>query len=447
MALDYNKITKIYKACLNYGTKERTIMFETMDQCTDFIFKLKASQYKGEPLQSANIILNALGNPQHKTKFIHFAGSNGKGSTLNATREILMAHGLTVGAFISPHFERANERVTINKQQISDADFLRIANRLAEVIHEKLEGKFPSFFELMTLIALQYFSEQQLDVALLETGIGGRLDSTNVITPEISVITTISLEHTDMLGDTYAEIASEKAGIIKAGKPVVVGVKNEEALAVIKKVAMKMNVPIYTLGEQFNVVQHSSAHFDYMTTTTIKKIELAMVGEHQVNNAALAITAAQLLMSNLDEETVKQALQKAKWEGRFERVRDNIILDGAHNSEGTAALIETLKQVAPTKKWKFIYAALQDKDHAISIRLMDQVAAEMHFTQIDLPRAATAQQLYEQSKHEKKFVHQNWQEWFDLEISRLADDELLVITGSLYFIAEVRNLFVKRGWI
>ena len=422
-------------------------MFETMDQCTDFIFQLKASQYKGEPLQSANIILNALGNPQQKTKFIHFAGSNGKGSTLNATREILMEHGLTVGAFISPHFERANERVTINKQQISDADFLRIANRLAHIIHEKLEGKFPSFFELMTLIALQYFSEHQLDIALLETGIGGRLDSTNVVTPEVSVITTISLEHTDMLGDTYAEIASEKAGIVKAGKPVVVGVKNTEARAVINEVATKLQAWMYVLSEQFHVASKTSATFDYIGQMTIENIELAMLGEHQISNAALAITAAKLLLSNLDEEKVKRALQKAKWEGRFERVRDNIILDGAHNSEGTAALIETLKQEALNKKWKFVYAALQDKDHAVSIRLMDQVAAEMHFTQMDLPRAATAQQLYEQSKHKKKFAHQNWQEWIELEISRLTDDELFVITGSLYFIAEVRNLFVKRGWI
>ena len=427
--------------------RERTTMFETMDQCTDFIFQLKASQYKGEPLQSAKIILNALGNPQQKTKFIHFAGSNGKGSTLNATREILMEHGLTVGAFISPHFERANERVTINKQQISDVDFLRIANKLVHVIHEKLDGKFPSFFELMTLIALQYFSEQQLDVALLETGIGGRLDSTNVVTPEVSVITTISLEHTDMLGDTYGQIASEKAGIIKAGKPVVVGVKITEARAVINEVATKLQASMYMLGEQFHVASKTSATFDYIGQMTIENIELAMLGEHQISNAALAITATNLLLSNLDEEKVKRALQKAKWEGRFERVHDNIILDGAHNSEGTAALIETLKQVAPTKKVKFVYAALQDKDHAVSIRLMDQVAEEMHFTQIDLPRAATAQQLYEQSKHEKKFAHQNWQEWIELEISRLADDELLVITGSLYFIAEVRNLFAKRGWI
>lgn len=423
------------------------MMFQTMEQCTDFIFKLKASQYKGEPLQSAKIILDALGNPEQKTKFIHFAGSNGKGSTLNATREIFIEHGLTVGAFISPHLERANERVTINKQQISDENFLRIANEIAEVIEDKLDGKFPSFFEFMTLLALKYFSEQPLDVALLETGIGGRLDSTNVVTPEVSVITTISLEHTDMLGETYAEISAEKAGIIKQGKPVVVGVKNAEALAVIQQTAAQLHAPIYVLNEHFYIENIKSAFFDYRSNININKIELAMAGEHQMANAALAITAAQLYLPSFDSQKAKIALQHAKWEGRFERVHRNIILDGAHNSEGTTALIKTLKETAPKHKVKFVYAALQDKDHAVSIALMDEVASEMHFTQIDLPRAATAKQLYEQSKHSKKFIHSNWPELIKKEMNRLAEDELLVITGSLYFIAEVRSLFVERGWI
>lgn len=422
------------------------MMFQTMEQCTDFIFRLKASQYKGEPLQSAQIILDALGNPQYKTKYIHFAGSNGKGSTLNATREILMAHGLTVGAFISPHLERANERVTINKQQIADADFLRIANLLAAVITDKLDGKFPSFFEFMTLLALVYFSEQKLDVALLETGIGGRLDSTNVIIPEVAVITTISLEHTDMLGNTYAQIASEKAGIIKEGKPVVVGVKNDEALTVIKQTAADKQAPIYTLNEQFFAQLHDD-QFDYRAEVKIDNIELAMYGEHQMANASLAIKAAQLFLQKLNVDDTKEALKKAKWQGRFERVRENIILDGAHNSEGTTALIETLQQALPNKKYVFIYAALQDKDHGTSIALMDEVASEMNFTQIALPRAATSQQLFAQSKHPQKFVHDNWLQLVEQKIEHLLKDEILIITGSLYFIAEVRHYFVEKGWI
>ena len=422
-------------------------MFQTIEQCTDFIFQLKASQYKGEPLQSAQIILNALGNPEKKNQFIHFAGSNGKGSTLNAAREILIAHDLTVGAFISPHLERANERVTINKHQISDKDFLHIANRLGEIINDKLDGKFPSFFEFMTLLALQYFAEQQVDVVLLETGIGGRLDSTNVVIPEVSVITTISLEHTDMLGESYEQIAAEKAGIIKAMKPVVVGVKNKEALSVIKEVAKQLRAPLYMLNEQFYIENIKNSNFDYVSDINIRNIEMAMVGEHQKANAALAITAVKLFLPSVDGQKVKQALQNAKWDGRFERVSGNIILDGAHNSEGTMALVETIKEVAPHHKVKFVYAALQDKDHAVSIELMDKVATEMHFTQINLPRAATANQLFEQSNHAKKFMHPDWQQLIETEKAILAEDEMLVITGSLYFIADVRSLFLKKGWI
>ncbi|MEK3766550.1 MULTISPECIES: bifunctional folylpolyglutamate synthase/dihydrofolate synthase [unclassified Solibacillus] len=422
-------------------------MFQSIEQCTNFIFQLKASQYKGEPLQSAKMILNALGNPEKKNKFIHFAGSNGKGSTLNATREILMAHGLTVGAFISPHLERANERVTINKNQISDEDFLNIANQLSEVIKEKLDGKFPSFFEFMTLLALQYFTEQQVDVVLLETGIGGRLDSTNVVIPEVSVITTISLEHTDMLGESYGEIAAEKAGIIKTMKPVVVGVKNKEALSVIKETAIQLHAPIYMINEQFYIENNKNSNFDYVSDINISNITMAMIGEHQKENAALAITAVKLFLPSVDEKKVKQALHEAKWDGRFERVTGNVILDGAHNSEGTMALVETIKEFAPHHKVKFIYAALQDKDHAVSIELMDKFAAEMHFTQINLPRAATANQLFEQSNHAKKFMNSNWQQLIETEKAKLAENELLVITGSLYFIAEVRSLFVKKGWI
>lgn len=418
-----------------------SFLFQSMKDCTDFIFTLKASQYKGEPLESARKILAALGNPEKKTKFIHFAGSNGKGSTLNATREILIAHGLTVGAFISPHLERANERITINKSQISDEDFVRISNSIATVVQEKLDGKFPSFFEFVTCIAFQYFAENEIDVALMETGIGGRLDSTNVLTPEVSVITTISLEHTDMLGDTYAKVASEKAGIIKAGKPVVIGVEHTEAHKVIKEVAKKMNAPLYATNEQIFVqdIDASAKSFTYYGIMQIDLLQLKMAGVHQMVNAALAITAAKLFEPTIQEETIRTALSQASWDGRFERIGERVILDGAHNSEGTMALLNTLQQTEPSKKYKFIYAALQDKDHGISIRLMDEVAEAMSFTQISLPRAATADRLAEQSSHKNKQVNPNWQELIRQELANLQPNELLIITGSLYFIAEARQ--------
>lgn len=416
-------------------------MFQTMQQCTDFIFQLKASSYKGAPLEAINKILAALGHPERKTKFIHFAGSNGKGSTLNATREILMAHDWTVGAFTSPHLERANERITINQQEISDEQFLRYANAVAQAVEEQLNGQFPSFFEVVTCIALQHFAEEEVDIALLETGIGGRLDATNVVIPEVSVITTISLEHTDLLGDTHALIAAEKAGIIKKGKPVVVGVEHPEARETIRQIAQQQEAPSYLLHESFQVERLANGAFHYKGDCSISNIQPAMEGIHQQNNAALAITASKLVLGELREEAVRVALHRAKWQGRFERFGTNLILDGAHNSEGTAALIQTLQQVEPNKKYHFLYAALQDKDHAVSIQMMEQVATALYFTTIQMPRAMSAQALAAQSAH--SHIVEDWAKF--LTEQQLAEDELLIITGSLYFIGEVRTFLTQRG--
>ncbi|RHW33368.1 bifunctional folylpolyglutamate synthase/dihydrofolate synthase [Lysinibacillus yapensis] len=423
-------------------------MFKTMEECTDFIFGLRASTYKGEPLEAVRAILDELDNPERQVKFIHFAGSNGKGSTLNATRAILMEQGYRVGAFISPHLERVNERITINHEQISDEDFLICANKVNEAIKTKLNGQYPSFFEIMTVIACLYFAKQGVDLALMETGIGGRIDSTNVIVPEVSVITTISLEHTEILGDTIEKIAFEKAGIIKKHKPVVVGVKQQEAVNVIKQKASESCSESYFLGKEIMIENTRSGFpqvFDYfLGNHEIDKIPLAMQGAHQIDNAALAITASLLFDPDIDAATIREALGRAMWAGRFEQLDYKIILDGAHNSEGTKALIDTLKNVYPNKHYKFIYAALQDKDHEISIGMMDEVASSMGFTQINLPRAAKAEVLALQSKHENVRHDENWQRMLQKEIDIIQPDELLVITGSLYFIAEARKFLISR---
>lgn len=419
-------------------------MFSTMEQCTQFIFKLRASEYKGEPLESERILLRALGNPETKSKFIHIAGSNGKGSTLNATREILMAHGLKVGAFISPHLERPNERITINKEQISDEQFLYFANKIAKAVETELAGKFPSFFEFMAILAFLYFADSTADVVVLETGIGGRLDSTNVVTPEVSIITTIALEHTAMLGDTHELIAGEKAGIIKEQRPVVIGVKHEGARAVIKAYAKKMHAPAYILGEQIHITPLENQSFDYKARLSYTNLKLKMAGVHQMENAALAITACELFLGNLQEQALRTALQLAIWEGRFEQPLAQVVLDGAHNPEGTAALIDTLKRVYPNKNYHFVYAAMADKDHASSIQMMDQVAKTITFTQIQIPTAKPAEQLHALSNHVSKQFATEWQPLLRMFIRNKGEDDIIVVTGSLYFIGEVRKA-IKGG--
>lgn len=427
-------------------------LFTTINECTSFLFQLKASTHKKEPLFTIRKILSYLGNPQEKVSFVHIAGSNGKGSTLNALKEMLMGADYRVGAFISPHLERVNERITISNIEISDEQFIGYTNQLVDIIEQHCDGEYPSFFEMLTIIALLHFANEKVDIALMETGIGGRLDSTNVITPLVSIITTISLEHTEILGDTYAKVAFEKAGIIKEKAPIVTAVQNEEALTVIRDVVKKQHAPLFTVGKEiqiFNIqCNEFGQQFDYqLADQNLQHIQLTMLGSHQVLNASLAITTALILWNNgyerLTESVIKEALVRAKWAGRFEKMGDQIILDGAHNSEGTAALINTLNQYYPHKKYKFIYAAMSDKDHGKSIELMDTVAHTMSFTQLEMPRAAKATTLAAQSSHHHVTSDDQWQRLVQKEIDSLTEDELLIITGSLYFIAEARH-YIKQ---
>ncbi|MGE8000450.1 bifunctional folylpolyglutamate synthase/dihydrofolate synthase [Lysinibacillus sp. NPDC093190] len=423
-------------------------MFKTMKECTDFIFTLKAVDHKRAPLVLMREVLALLNNPQDRLRAIHLAGSNGKGSTVNALREMLQHAGYKVGAFTSPHLERVNERMTINGIQISDEQFLHYMNKIAEIIETHYEGDFPSFFEVVTLIMFQHFADQEVDIALIETGLGGRLDATNVITPLISIITTISLEHTAFLGDTLAKVAFEKAGIIKENIPVVVGVKSEDVLTVIEEIANERHASCLVLGKDFTVeiIEQGTniQHFNYRKANVeMVAVPLKMAGPHQINNASLAITAILKLRDNgavdISDESIRQALAKAQWAGRFDQLPGNIILDGAHNSEGTAALIQTLKTVYPNRNYRFIYAVLSDKDHAKSIALMDSIATSIAFTQIELPNAMPADQLAALSTNTNKMYNANWREMVQTMLHQRNHEDVIVITGSLYFIAEIRQ--------
>ena len=428
--------------------KEVLLLFNTMKECTEFIFTLKAVDHKRAPLVFMREVLALLDNPHNKLRVIHIAGSNGKGSTVNALREMLQQADYRVGAFTSPHLERVHERITINGVQISDKQFLAYFNKLAQIVEEHYNGDFPSFFEVVTLIMFQYFADQEIDIALIETGLGGRLDATNVVTPLLTIITTISLEHTAFLGDTFAKVATEKAGIIKEGVPVIVGVRNEEALAVIKDTAIQQHAPCFILGRDFTVTDHlqgvNSQRFTYKKDDLLlTDMIVKMAGAHQMDNASLAITAMTILRENgifnITDQSIRQALQDAQWAGRFEQWPNNFVLDGAHNSEGTAALVQTLQKVYPNHCYHFVYAALADKDHANSVALMDAVASSMTFTQIALPNAMPAKSLAQLSTNAKKADYNKWQDAIQAMLSGRNAEDIVVVTGSLYFIAEVRK--------
>jgi dihydrofolate synthase/folylpolyglutamate synthase len=404
-------------------------VFTNIEQCVEFLTSLRKGSSTSIPLEVVNSLLQEFGDPQHTFKTIHLAGSNGKGSTLNALKEILKHSQVEkVGCFVSPHLERINERITISDKQITDEQFLLYVNKVFAAIDEK-DGVYPSFFEIMTIVAFLYFADEKVDVALIETGIGGKLDSTNV------------------------KIAYQKGGIIKENRPVVTTVENKDALEVLRKIAEEKHAPIAIFNEDFMATKVAQKEhmqvFNYSKGDyVIIDVELLMAGPHQINNASLAITTALLLKDagyfDITEEAIRKALKEAKWAGRFEEYDHLIVIDGAHNPEGTEALIATLKAKYPTREYDFIYAALQDKDHLKSIKLMAEVASSMTFTQITMPNAAPAEVLAALSQHHHTYFNVDWERVVKRAIEKKEDEHVLVITGSLYFISEVRAFLSNK---
>lgn len=424
-------------------------MYTNLQECLDFVFSIRTSTYKRTPLEMIEDILNDLGNPHHTFKTIHFAGSNGKGSTLNAVDSILKEADLQVGVFTSPHIHRVNERIRINEVQIPDDKLLDYLNQVLSIVETKYDGKYPTFFGIITIVAYMHFAEQQVDVALIETGIGGLRDSTNVITPLISVITTVSYDHTDVLGETIQEIASEKAGIIKPGVPVVSSVKNPEAQVVIRETAAEKNAPLQQLEEHMKVsnvrLENGYQVFDLeIGEARLENIALFMFGIHQAENAGLAVTAVKTIADtfNVSDEAIYAGLKKAKWAGRFEKFGDHIVIDGAHNPEGMTMLLQTLTAVYPEYKYHFLYAALEEKDNASSVAMVDQVATDITFTSFHHAGATPKEKLMDYSSHTEKSAVDDWKKVITDFQSSHGETDVLVITGSLYFMSEVREYLV-----
>lgn len=421
-------------------------MYTNLQECLEFVFSIRTSTYKRTPLEMIEDILNDLGNPHHTFKTIHFAGSNGKGSTLNAVDSILKEAELQVGVFTSPHIHRVNERIRINEVQIPDDKLLVYLNQVLSIVETKYDGKYPTFFGIITIVAYMHFAEQQVDVALIETGIGGLRDSTNVITPLISVITTVSYDHTDVLGETIQEIASEKAGIIKPGVPVVSSVKNPEAQVVIRETAAEKNAPLQQLEEHMKVsnvrLEDGYQVFDLeIGESRLENIALSMFGIHQAENAGLAVTAVKTIADsfNVSDEAIYAGLKKAKWAGRFEKFGDHIVIDGAHNPEGMTMLLQTLTAVYPEYKYHFLYAALEEKDNASSVAMVDQVATDITFTSFHHAGATPKEKLMDYSSHTEKSAVDDWKKVITDFNSSHGETDVLVITGSLYFMSEVRE--------
>ena len=387
-----------------------------------------------------------LGHPERSFKSIHIGGTNGKGSTLTYLKHIYLNAGYTVGTYTSPYILRFNERITLNNEEISDEDLLKYINRIYEFdkLYLSLYNDQISFFELVTLISFLYFQEKQPDIALIEVGLGGTLDATNVIIPEAAVITNIGFDHMHVLGNTLESIATNKLGIVKKGKPLFTNYSQPELESLFKETVKARNATMYHLNEEplTNVVLGRPTTFHFMQ----REYTLTMAGAHQVENAALALfTAAKLHELNIfsvSTEALRTGIEEAFWPGRFE-IFDNVIIDGAHNYEGLQRCFETVKSYFPNHRIKALFTVMKDKDYQAMLSVIEDYADQVYFTEIPYPRCEKAEVISEISNHPHKMIVKNFHEAYNLALPK-DKREVLIVTGSLYFISEIRKKLIAK---
>ncbi|WP_073979804.1 bifunctional folylpolyglutamate synthase/dihydrofolate synthase [Bacillus safensis] len=431
-------------------------LFTTYHEAIDWIHSRLAFGVK-PGLERMKWLMNRLGNPEQSIKTVHVAGTNGKGSTIAFTRSVLQAAGYSVGTFTSPFILTFNERISVNGVPIDDEEWLSLVNEIKPFIDEldQTELGAATEFEIITACAFAYFAHlHEVDFVLLETGLGGRLDSTNIAVPILTAITSIGHDHMAILGDTLEQIAAEKAGIIKEGIPMITAVHQPEALAVIHNTAKEKNAECISLHDTCSFdEQQPTETGERFTLRTSKKqypqLETGLIGTHQRQNASLAVLLIEWLEQegyiSVTEEQIYEGIRQAAWAGRFEKVKDHppVYLDGAHNEEGIDRLIETVQAHFSSKQVHICFSALKDKPYKQMIQKLEAVSSSIHFVSFDFPRAESAEKLYVCSQLEAKSYDDDPRTVLEF-IQKKSDDPLavIIVTGSLYFISDIRNRMI-----
>ncbi|HEM6405126.1 TPA: bifunctional folylpolyglutamate synthase/dihydrofolate synthase [Streptococcus suis] len=391
--------------------------------------------YKMEKIEYA---LELLGNPQFAVPVIHVAGTNGKGSTIAFLRQLFQTHGLRVGSFVSPHMVSVHDRICIDSQPISDHDFQHYLQKVYDLEQDVATRYEPfRYFEVMVLIMFLYFKDQQPDLALVEVGIGGLLDTTNVVAPALSLITSIGMDHQDLLGSTLGEIAEQKAGIIKENVPVVLGPLCPETTAICRQIALDKQAPVYQFSQEFTYKagQFSNADLE------LSELVLGLAGHHQEENAAVALQTFLLYMTNIQKDIqpqlIQQALAQTSWPGRLELVAQEpkIYLDGAHNVPAIERLIEFIQE--QEEPVTILFSALRRKDFQEMLELLEE---KLPHTPLVLTSFAYDGALSEKNRQGRDYV-EDYQQF--IEDWQSSEQGILIVTGSLYFISEVRRIFKK----
>ncbi len=390
-------------------------------------------------LERVQWLLEQLGNPQHQLAAIHVVGTNGKGSTVNYLRHIFQEAGYTVGTFTSPSIMDFRERIAVNGHMISREDFAKAVELLQPVV-SRLESETDfgpvTEFELITLIMFIYFARlHPVDLVVIEAGLGGRYDSTNVFTPLAVICTSIGLDHQNFLGDTHLAIAGEKIGVLKKGVPLIFAESRSEVRQLFYQTANDLSSPVYEKGKHFDLTETDTGLTFSDEEGQLTNLLLAMPGQHQVSNASLALMTSRLLAKtypNLTDEHIKNALAKSFWLGRTEFIFPNLMIDGAHNDESIKALVDVLQQDYADKTIHILFAAIDTKP-AHSMLQQLQGFADLTVTTFDYPKAYALEAYPEAYPRVASF-----EKWL-ARLEEAREEDLFVITGSLYFIGQVRR--------
>lgn len=396
-------------------------MFNTYNECVEMIMSRKNKTYGNDNLKK---YLQSIGNPHYKLKTIHVAGTNGKGSTTNYLATILMDAGYNVGTFTSPHLVEHRDRIRLNNNNISQEDFLEFAN----TSFSYWDTYDLSMFDIDFIISVMFFLKNDIDIAIYEVGLGGLLDSTNVITPLASVITNISLDHTQILGDTVEEIASQKAGIIKEGIPLFTSVTQNEVKEVFK-----------TFTDNIHWI--SSPSYTIENHQLIYKIEndnvnLGKEAVYQVLNSFLAYNVIRYLFPNISMSSIIDSIEQAHWAGRFEEVVENVFVDGAHNPAGIKALVDSFDLLE--QPITIVFAALKDKPYQEMIKELLPKVSKIIVTTFTFERVYDLDTIQNNPKIE---IEPNYK--VAIEKARNSEGSV-VISGSLYFISTARR-YLQEG--
>ena len=398
-------------------------MQETMQQTLDYLYGLTRFGMK-LGLEVITKLLNKLNNPQNSYKTIHIAGTNGKGSTAAFIASILKESGYKVGLYTSPHLVKFNERIQVNGREITDEELVNYTKLIKEKTHEA--NVQPTFFEFTTTMAFLHFQKQKVDFAIIETGMGGRLDATNVLNPEISVITNISFDHMEHLGEDKLDIAKEKAAIIKENGTVVTVEQDSNVLELFESVCREKNAKLFIVKKKI-------------------KPKISMLGEYQIRNAATAMKVAELL--SISKNKIEQGLLKTKWPGRLDVIKENplVIVDCAHNVEGMRNLIKFVKKIDRSRKEILILGMAEDKEIDKMVSLIVPLFDEVVLTKGNYKPAELDVLEKEVRKHTNNIKMYEQVEGAISEALKLAEKEdLILVTGSIYLVGDVlkhRNLF------